>query len=66
MRGVSEKIIIGKPISIGTGMFDIAHRFDRKIVYTQRKSIGVKWYKIYCIVKVIYIIEEFLIWMSWP
>ena len=32
MRGISERIIIGKPISIGTGMFDITHSFRGELL----------------------------------
>ena len=33
MRGVSEKIITGQPISVGTGMFDIKWNGPNKQVY---------------------------------
>lgn len=33
MRGVSEKIIMGQPITVGTGMFDIQQEVKKKVVY---------------------------------
>lgn len=33
MRGVSEKIIVGQPISIGTGMFDVLWDTLKKKIY---------------------------------
>jgi hypothetical protein len=30
MRGVSEKIIVGQPVTIGTGMFDIKWDVNKK------------------------------------
>ena len=33
MKGVSEKIITGQPISVGTGMFDIEQNIPKKIIY---------------------------------
>jgi hypothetical protein len=33
MRGVSEKIIMGQPITVGTGMFDIRQDVKKRIVY---------------------------------
>jgi hypothetical protein len=33
MRGVSEKIIMGQPITIGTGMFDIKQEIKNLNVY---------------------------------
>lgn len=37
MRGVSEKIITGQPISVGTGMFDIKWQTpESKLVYSHK------------------------------
>lgn len=33
MRGVSEKIIMGQPITVGTGMFDIRQEIKSSKVY---------------------------------
>jgi DNA-directed RNA polymerase III subunit RPC1 len=33
MRGVSEKIIMGQPITIGTGMFDVRQEIKKPLVY---------------------------------
>lgn len=33
MRGVSEKIIMGQPITIGTGMFDLRHDVKKPLIY---------------------------------
>ena len=33
MRGISEKIIIGQPITVGTGMFDIKQDLPKAKVY---------------------------------
>ena len=33
MRGVSEKIIMGQPITVGTGMFDIKQDVKRTKIY---------------------------------
>ena len=33
MRGVSERIIMGQPIIIGTGMFDLKQDTKRTIIY---------------------------------
>ena len=33
MRGISEKIIVGQPITIGTGMFDIKQEMQKTKVY---------------------------------
>ena len=33
MRGVSEKIIMGQPITVGTGMFDIKQQIKKTHVY---------------------------------
>lgn len=33
MRGISEKIIVGQPITIGTGMFDIKQDVKKTKVY---------------------------------
>jgi hypothetical protein len=33
MRGISEKIIVGQPISIGTGMFDLSWDVGKKKIY---------------------------------
>lgn len=33
MRGVSEKIIMGQPITVGTGMFDLRQDIRKNLVY---------------------------------
>jgi DNA-directed RNA polymerase III subunit RPC1 len=33
MKGVSEKIIVGQPITIGTGMFDLLWNVGKKKIY---------------------------------
>lgn len=33
MRGVSERIIMGQPIMIGTGMFDLKQDISKTLVY---------------------------------
>jgi len=33
MRGVSEKVIVGQPISVGTGMFDLSWDIAKKSIY---------------------------------
>ena len=33
MRGVSEKIIMGQPITVGTGMFDVCQNIKKTRVY---------------------------------
>lgn len=35
MRGISEKVIIGQPITIGTGMFDIKQDTPSGKIYTK-------------------------------
>lgn len=37
LKGVSEKIIIGKPITLGTGMFDIAQGIKAKNLFSNKK-----------------------------
>lgn len=36
MRGISEKIIVGQPISVGTGMFDIKWDLPNKVIYKKK------------------------------
>lgn len=33
MRGVSEKIIMGQPITVGTGIFNIRQEIKKQMVY---------------------------------
>jgi DNA-directed RNA polymerase III subunit RPC1 len=33
MRGVSERIIMGQPIMIGTGMFDLKQDISKTVIY---------------------------------
>lgn len=37
LRGVSEKIIIGKPITLGTGMFDVSMQVKAKNIFRNEK-----------------------------
>ena len=33
MRGISERIIMGQPITLGTGMFDIKQQVNKTLAY---------------------------------
>lgn len=35
MRGISERIIMGQPITIGTGIFDIKEDISKTMVYSK-------------------------------
>jgi DNA-directed RNA polymerase III subunit RPC1 len=36
MRGISEKIIVGQPISVGTGMFDLKWDLPNKVIHKKK------------------------------
>lgn len=38
LRGISEKIIVGQPISVGTGMFDVLWDQPKKEIYNSQKK----------------------------
>ena len=36
LKGISEKIIMGQPITVGTGMFDIKQQIPKTIIYGKK------------------------------